>query len=81
MITIKEVKTKGDLTAFVKFPFELYKNSPYFVPPIIKEELQVLQPATNPAFKNSDAKLFLAYKGKKLVGRIAGIINLSLIHI
>ncbi len=75
MITIKEVKTKGDLTAFVKFPFELYKNSPYFVPPIIKEELQVLQPATNPAFKNSDAKLFLAYKGKKLVGRIAGIIN------
>ncbi len=75
MITIKEVKTKGDLTSFVKFPFELYKNSPYFVPPIIKEELQVLQPATNPAFKNAEAKFFLAYKNNKIVGRISGIIN------
>ncbi|PIY10277.1 MAG: GTP cyclohydrolase, partial [Flavobacteriaceae bacterium CG_4_10_14_3_um_filter_33_47] len=40
MITIKEVKTKKDLKDFVKFPFKLYKNSPYWVPPIISQEIK-----------------------------------------
>ena len=75
MITIKEAISKGDLTKFVKFPFVLYKDSPYFVPPIIKEELQVMDPKTNPVFKNAAAKFFLAYKNGEIVGRIAGIVN------
>ncbi len=75
MITIKEITSKGDLTAFVKFPFTLYKDSPYYVPSIIKEELDVMNPAKNPVFKNAVAKYFLAYKDEKIVGRIAAIIN------
>lgn len=75
MITIKEITSKGDLTTFVKFPFELYKDSPYYVPPIIKEELEVMNPKKNPVFKNAIAKYFLAYKNGTVVGRIAAIIN------
>jgi len=75
MITIKEASTKGDLTTFVKFPFHLYKDSPYYVPPIIKQELQLMDPKTNPSFENSEAKFYLAYKNKTVVGRIAAIIN------
>lgn len=75
MITIKEITSKGDLTTFVKFPFGLYKDSPYYVPSIIKEELDVMNPKKNPVFKNSIAKYFLAYKDNVIVGRIAGIIN------
>ena len=75
MITIKECKSKEDFAKFVKFPLHLYKDCPYFVPPITKEELAVLDPKTNPAFKNATAKFFLAYKDSKVVGRIAGIIN------
>lgn len=75
MITIKEITSKGDLTAFVKFPFELYKNSPYYVPPIIKEELDTMDPKKNPVFRNSEATYFLAYRNNKIVGRIAAIIN------
>ncbi|WP_378188253.1 GTP cyclohydrolase [Aquimarina sp. W85] len=75
MITIKEITSKGDLATFVKFPFELYKDSPYYVPPIIKEELDVLNPSKNPVFQNSEAKFFLAYQNNKVVGRIAAIIN------
>ncbi|WP_108867200.1 GNAT family N-acetyltransferase [Aquimarina aquimarini] len=75
MITIKEITSKGDLATFVKFPFELYKDSPYYVPSIIKEEVDVINPKKNPVFKNADAKYFLAYKNNKIVGRIAAIIN------
>ncbi len=75
MITIKEINTKADLATFVKFPFKLYKDSPYYVPSIIKEEMDVMNPEKNPVFKNAVAKYFLAYKGTTIVGRIAAIIN------
>ena len=75
MITIKEITSKADLTTFVKFPFYLYKDSPYYVPSIIKEELEVMNPKKNPVFRNSEAKYFLAYKNDKIVGRIAAIVN------
>lgn len=75
MVTIQKVESKADLKRFVKFPFSLYKNSPYWVPPIIKDELESFNPDKNPAFKNAEATFFLAFKDGKLVGRVAAIIN------
>ena len=31
-IVIKEAKTQKEYLAFVKFPFSLYKDNPYWVP-------------------------------------------------
>ena len=39
MINIKEAKTKKEIKKFVLFPFSLYKNNKYWVPPIIKDEI------------------------------------------
>lgn len=39
MITIVEANSKKLLTYFVKFPFTLYRNHPYWVPPLINDEL------------------------------------------
>jgi GNAT superfamily N-acetyltransferase len=75
MITIKEVTAKKDLKRFVKFPFELYKDSKQWVPPIIKDEMENFDPAKNPALENAVATLYLAYKNNTIVGRIAVIIN------
>ncbi|MEF3079037.1 GTP cyclohydrolase [Winogradskyella poriferorum] len=75
MITVKEVTTKKGLTTFVKFPFSLYKDSKYWVPPIIKQELETFNKDKNPIFKDAEARFFLAYKGKEVVGRIAAIVN------
>ena len=75
MITIKEVKTSKDLKAFVKFPFKLYKDSKYWVPPIIREELKTFSKKENPVFNDAEATLFLAYKNNEIVGRVAAIIN------
>jgi len=75
MISIKEVKTKSDLKAFVKFPFKLYKDSNYWVPPIISEEMKTFNKKENPVFNDAEARLFLAYKNNEIVGRVAAIIN------
>ncbi|MGB5272851.1 MAG: GTP cyclohydrolase [Flavobacteriaceae bacterium] len=75
MVTIKEALTKPEIKQFVTFPFSLYKGSPYWVPPIISDEMEAFDKTKNPAFKNADARFFLAYKNGALVGRVAAIIN------
>lgn len=75
MITIKEVGSKKDLKAFVKFPFKLYKDSKYWTPPIISQELKTFDKNENPVFNDAEARLFLAYKNNEIVGRVAAIIN------
>lgn len=75
MISIKEATTPKDLKKFVTFPFSLYKDNAYWVPPIIKDEMETFDKSKNPVFKDADAQFFLAYKDNKIVGRVAAIIN------
>ncbi|OSY87895.1 GTP cyclohydrolase [Tenacibaculum holothuriorum] len=75
MIVIKEITSKKEMKQFVKFPFSLYKNNKYWVPPIIKDELATFDKTQNPVFKQADATFLLAYKNNKIVGRLIAIIN------
>jgi len=75
MITIKEAITKKEMTEFVKFPFSLYKDNKYWVPPIIADELESFDKTKNPVFENAEAYFYLAYKNNEIVGRISAIIN------
>ena len=75
MIEVKQITSQRDIKKFVKFPFTLYKNSPYWVPPLINDEMETLDKEKNPVFKNADAAYYLAYRDGKTVGRIAVIIN------
>ena len=74
-ILIKEVSTKADMKAYINFVYDLYKGSPYFVPPLRFDEAATLDKKKNPAFDYCEARYWLAYKGNRVVGRIAGIIN------
>jgi GNAT superfamily N-acetyltransferase len=75
MITIKEAVSKQEMKDFIMFPFELYKDNKYWVPPIISDELTNFDKNINPVFKHADAHFYLAYKNNKIVGRIVAIIN------
>ncbi|MFB0938164.1 MAG: GNAT superfamily N-acetyltransferase [Candidatus Azotimanducaceae bacterium] len=75
MITLKEAITKNEMRDFVKFPFSLYKNNKYWVPPIIKDEVDGFDKNINPVFKHAKAHYFLAYRDNKIVGRVAAIMN------
>lgn len=77
MVQIIQVKDRQQFDKFIKFPFKLYKNNPYWIPPLIADEKFTLNKNKNPAFEFSDAELWLAYKNGKIVGRIAGIISHS----
>jgi hypothetical protein len=73
MILIKEVSTKKELKQFIRYPKQLYKDCPYYVPAIEADEYRML--TVHPAKSFCDLRLWMAYKDDKIVGRIAGIIN------
>ncbi len=75
MIEVRKIDSKKDIKKFVQFQMDLYKDNEYFVPPIVKDELDVFNPNKNQVFKNAQCWMFLAYKDGKIVGRIAALIN------
>lgn len=73
-LEIHEVTTLGDLRRFVRFQLELYRNHPYFIPPLSFDELNTLRRDRNPAFAESEACYWLAWRDGRVVGRIAAIV-------
>lgn len=74
-LEIRKIESKGELKKFVKWGIDLYKDSDCFVPPLVMDDVNTLDPDNNPAFDFCESIYFMAYDDGKPVGRIAGIIN------
>ena len=74
-ITIKEVKSDRDLRRFVQFGIDLYKDNPYYCPPIFFDEINTFNPKGNPALDVCEFVIYMAYRNDQIVGRIVGIVN------
>lgn len=73
-VEIVEVRTKKQQKEFIEYPLRLYKDSPYFVPPLYGDEKKIFSDKNTYA-KTCDSVFFLAKSGKKTVGRIQGILQ------
>ncbi len=74
-LTVKEATTRGDFKKFLRFPYDLFKNDKMWVPSLIGDEKTTFNKKKNPALEFCDYKIFLAYRGDRVVGRIVGILN------
>ena len=43
MVEIKEVKSRKDARTFINFPLKMYKDNPYFVPPLYMSEKELFK--------------------------------------
>lgn len=76
MVEIKKIEpTKSNLKKFTQFQIDLYDGNPYYVPPLVSDDVATLSPQVNPAFDFCESVYFMAYRDGKPVGRIAGILN------
>ncbi len=73
MIRIREVKSTSDIKEFIEFPLRLYKDCPYFVPPLYGDEKKLLK--SGGKTQDADAVFYLAERDGKTVGRIQGILQ------
>ncbi len=60
---------------FARFPWRLYRNNPYWVPPIFGDRLKLLDPEKHPFWEHAEQQLFLAMRGAEVVGTISAHIN------
>ncbi len=71
-----EINTERDLRRFIKLPWNIYRDYPKWIPPLIDEMHRKLNPGKNPFFEYGQVKLFGVCNGdSEMVGRIAAIYN------
>ena len=74
-IVIRPVCSKSDLRKFIHLPAKIHKNHSNWIPPLYSDEWEFFNEKKNKSYEYSDVILLMAFKGKKLVGRVMGVIN------
>lgn len=74
-IIVTPVETARDLDRFIAFPVDLYRDHAGYVAPLTLERKQTLSAKTNPYFDHAEVQLFLARRGREIVGRISAQID------
>ena len=74
-VIIRPVRNEKDRMQFILFPWRVYADDPYWVPPLISERKEFFDPARNPFYEHADVQLFLAEQDGEVVGTISAHIN------
>jgi hypothetical protein len=67
--------TKAEINEFIDLPWRLYSGSQNWVPPVKSHVRRLLDHRRHPFWNFAERVLFLARRGSRTVGRIAGIID------
>jgi GNAT superfamily N-acetyltransferase len=69
-LEIREVHDRRDLDRFCRVPWLIYAEDPQWVPPLLVEVKEFLNPRKHPFYLHGEATQFLASRGGVAVGRI-----------
>ncbi len=68
--TIRKAETYKEFLDFIKLPYRLYRDNPYWVPLPLMEMKKRFNPSKHPYFEHATAEMFIAYENGNPVGRI-----------
>jgi GNAT superfamily N-acetyltransferase len=74
-VQIERVETRQHIEDFIRFPFELYREDPNWVPFLLGEQRKFLDPGHNPFFDHADVALWMARRNGQVVGTISSHID------
>ena len=74
-VEIRPVKTRRELRRFVNFPEKLYRDNPYYIPPLMFDQMDTLDQEKGAAQEFCDSALYMAFRDGEMVGRVAAIVN------
>ncbi|MFZ2040873.1 MAG: acyl-CoA N-acyltransferase, partial [Desulfobacterales bacterium] len=72
---IKTIEGGKETDRFVRFPWQIYKDNPFWVPPLIRDVKFKLDRSRHPFFDHARMALFTACRGARLLGRIAAVVD------
>ena len=74
-LRIQRVVDRRALKRFLSMPAPLYAADRHWVPPLMLERLEHLNPKKNPYFEHAEVAYWLAYRGERPVGRISAQVD------
>lgn len=74
-LKIVPVTTSRQKRDFLRFPWTLYQNDPYWIPPLLGQQEELLGFRPHPFYLQASVQTFVAYDGDRPLGRIAAIVN------
>ena len=74
-VEIRPISLPGDIARLVKSWWPIYADDPHWVPPLIFERKEFLNPKKNPYFKVADVQFWMAYRDGKPVGSISAQVD------
>jgi GNAT superfamily N-acetyltransferase len=75
LLKISAVSDRGSRKRFLGFAWDLYRGDKNWVPPLRRNQMELLNFKPHPFYLNAETKSFVAERGGKVVGRIAAIID------
>ncbi len=67
---VTQVDSRAELAAFIRFPWQVYRHDPAWVPPLLLERRQFYDRRKHPFYRHGEAALFLARRDGEIVGRL-----------
>ena len=74
-VQVRPVRTRREKKRFLELPWELYRDNPYWVPPLRMNQKELVNFKRHPFYKEGEICTFLAYREGVECGRIAAIHN------
>ncbi len=74
-VVVQPVADRRRRREFLRLPWKLYRDDPYWVPPLRFEQRELVGYRPHPFYERNQAQTFLAYRDGEAVGRIAAILN------
>jgi hypothetical protein len=74
-VRVAEAVDKADLDTFIDLPWSIYRDDPYWAPPLRFERRGMLDRDKNPYFQHAEAAYFVARMDGRPVGRISAQVD------
>lgn len=74
-ITVAPVTSRREHRIFLRFPWRIYRDDPLWVPYVLSERADRLNPARNALFQTGEVALFIAWRGREPAGTVATAID------
>lgn len=74
-VVVKPVQTRAEQQQFLALPWQIYKDNPVWVPPLRKNQKELVGFAKHPFYDDAQAQAFIAYKDGRPVGRVHAIMH------
>lgn len=69
-ITVRSVRSRRERHLFLTFPWRIYRGDPLWVPPLLPDWAERIDPRRGVFFKRGEADFYIAWRGTQSVGTI-----------